>query len=128
VGAEVGDIRSYRDLKVWQESMALVESCYRLSSEFPKEELFGLTSQLRRAAVSIPANIAEGYGRDSRGSYVSFLKTAQGSLKETETHLILAQRLRLGSVEASERLLSQCEMIGRMLRALIRSLQRAGEQ
>ena len=128
MGAEVGDIRSYRDLKVWQESMALVESCYRLSSEFPKEELFGLTSQLRRAAVSIPANIAEGYGRDSRGSYVSFLKTAQGSLKETETHLILAQRLRLGSVEASERLLSQCEMIGRMLRALIRSLQRAGEQ
>jgi four helix bundle protein len=86
----VAEIRSYRDLRVWQEAMTLVEDCYRFSKELPREELFGLTSQIRRAAVSIPANIAEGYGRDSKGSYVSFLKTAQGSLKELETHLILA--------------------------------------
>jgi len=108
--------------------MSLVEGCYRFSSEFPKEELFGLTSQLRRAAVSVPANIAEGYGRDSRGSYVAFLKTAQGSLKEVETHLILTQRLKLGSQEAADRLLSHSESIGRMLRALIRSLECRAEQ
>jgi four helix bundle protein len=119
----VGEIKSYRDLKVWQDGMTLVEGCYRFSSEFPKEELFGLTSQLRRAAVSVPANIAEGYGRDSRGSYVSFLRNAQGSLKEVETHLILAQRLKLGASVVAERLLNQCDEIGRMLRSLIRSLQ-----
>jgi four helix bundle protein len=124
----MGQITSYRDLKVWQESMSLVEGCYRFSSEFPKEELFGLTSQLRRAAVSVPANIAEGYGRDSRGSYVAFLKTAQGSLKELETHLMLAQRLKIGSLEMADRLLSQGDSIGRMLRALIRSLEGRVEQ
>jgi four helix bundle protein len=91
-----GEIRSYRDLRVWNEAMTLAESCYRFSQECPREELFGLTSQIRRAATSIPANVAEGYGRDSKGSYVKFLKTAQGSLKELETHLILAQRLKLG--------------------------------
>jgi len=121
----VGGIKSYRDLKVWQDGMTLVEGCYRFSSEFPREEQFGLTSQLRRAAVSVPANIAEGYGRDSRGSYVSFLRNAQGSLKEVETHLIIAQRLNFGASSISERLLSQCDEIGRMLRSLIRSLQGA---
>jgi len=121
----VGEIKSYRDLKVWQDGMTLVEGCYRFSSEFPREEQFGLTSQLRRAAVSVPANIAEGYGRDSRGSYVSFLRNAQGSLKEVETHLIIAQRLNFGASSISERLLSQCDEIGRMLRSLIRSLQGA---
>jgi len=124
----VSEIRSYRDLKVWQDGMMLVEGCYRFSKELPKEELFGLTSQMRRAAVSVPANIAEGYGRDSKGSYVNFLKTAQGSLKELETHLILAQRLKFGSFDLAERLLAQCETLGRMLRALIRNLQRTAEQ
>jgi len=121
------EIRSYRDLRVWNEAMTLAESCYRFSQEFPREELFGLTSQIRRAAISIPANVAEGYGRDSKGSYVNFLKTAQGSLKELETHLILAQRLKLGKFDAAENLLSHCEAIGRMLRALIRNVQKAGE-
>ena len=107
--------------------MTLAESCYRFSQEFPREELFGLTSQIRRAAASIPANVAEGYGRDSKGSYVNFLKTAQGSLKELETHLILAQRLKLGSFDAAEKLLSHCESIGRMLRGLIRNVQKAAE-
>ena len=123
----VGEINSYRDLKVWQDGMTLVEDCYRLSKEFPKEGLFGLTSQLRRAAVSVPANIAEGYGRDSRGSYVNFLRNAQGSLKELETHLILAQRLKFGSFDLASQLLARSETIGRMLRSLIRSLERAVE-
>jgi four helix bundle protein len=123
----VGEINSYRDLKVWQDGMTLVEDCYRLSKEFPKEELFGLTSQLRRAAVSVPANIAEGCGRDGRGSYVNFLRNAQGSLKELETHLILAQRLKFGSFDLASQLLARSETIGRMLRSLIRSLERAVE-
>jgi four helix bundle protein len=124
----VGEIKSYRDLKVWQDGMTLVVDCYRFSKEVPKEELFGLTSQLRRAAVSIPANIAEGYGRDSGGSYVNFLKTAQGSLKKWETHLILAQRLKFGNFDLAEQLLARCESVGRMLHALIRSLQRSMER
>ncbi|RBP09090.1 four helix bundle protein [Roseiarcus fermentans] len=107
--------------------MILAEDSYRFSATLPREELFGLMSQIRRAAVSVPANIAEGYGRDSKGSYVSFLKTAQGSLKELETHLILAQRLKLGSFAAAEGLLARCESIGRMMRGLIRSLQGAPE-
>src|SRR5271154_3219114 len=124
----VAEIRSYRDLRVWQEAMTLVEESYRFSRDLPMEELFGLTSQMRRAAVSIPANIAEGYGRDSRGSYVNFLKTAQGSLKELETHLILAQRLKFGNFDLAEQLLARCESVGRMLHALIRSLQRSMER
>src|SRR5882672_3415939 len=81
-------INSYRDLVVWQESMNLAEASYRLTASFPKEEAYGLTAQLRRSGSSIPANIAEGYGRDSRGAYVQHLRVAQGSLKEFETHLL----------------------------------------
>src|SRR5215207_5514750 len=101
-------IQSYRDLRVWQDAMGLAEACYRLTASFPRDELFGLTSQVRRAATSIPANIAEGYGRNSKGAYTQFLKIAQGSLKELETHLLLAERLNLASTEATEPLLSSC--------------------
>ncbi len=83
-------LESYRELKVWQKAIDLVVECYRLSQAFPKDEIYGLTSQLRRASVSIPANIAEGYGRGSHGEYLQFLAVAQGSLKEVETHLIIA--------------------------------------
>ncbi len=107
--------------------MTLAEESYRFSGTLPREELFGLTSQIRRAAVSVPANIAEGYGRESKGSYVSFLKTAQGSLKELETHLLLTQRLELGSVDAAGELLWRCETIGRMMHGLIRNVQGAAE-
>ena len=88
-----GRIRSYRDLRVWQEGMSLAEICYGLTKPFPKDELFGMTSQIRRAASSVPANIAEGYGRDSKGDYIQFLRISQGSLKEVETHLILCTRV-----------------------------------
>ena len=121
----MGEIRSYRDLKVWQEAMTLAEDSYRFSAEFPREELYGLVSQIRRAAVSIPANVAEGYGRNSAGSYVSFLHNAQGSLKELETHLILSQRLKFGNFETAAQLLARCESIGRMLVGLVRGVRAA---
>jgi four helix bundle protein len=75
------EIESYRDLLVWEQAMDLAASVYRLTRGWPKEELYGLTSQALRAATSVPANIAEGYGRENRGSYLQFLKIAQGSLR-----------------------------------------------
>ena len=116
-------IQSYRDLKVWQEGMNLAEACYRLTKGFPKEEIYGMTSQIRRAATSIPANIAEGYGRKSRAEYIRFLYIAQGSLKELETHLLLSQRVELESPQNISPILKQCESVGRLLTALIRALE-----
>lgn len=84
-------VQCYRDLLVWQKAMEVVLACYRLSETFPKTETFGLASQLRRAAVSIPANIAEGHGREHLGDYLHHLSIANGSLMEAETHLLLAE-------------------------------------
>ncbi len=103
--------------------MTLAESCYRLTRQFPRDELFGLTSQIRRSASSIPANIAEGHGRENTGNFVQFLRISQGSLKELETHVILAERVGILAGPDSQPILSQCESLGKMLRALIRSLQ-----
>ena len=122
-------IKSYRDLTVWQDAMDLAESLYRVTSPFPKEEMFGLTSQIRRAAASVAANIAEGHGRERTQSFIQFLRQSQGSLKELETHLLLAERV--GRLEAGNLtpLLDQCESLGKRLRALIRSLQeRVGKE
>jgi len=105
--------------------MDLAVECYALTKGFPKEEIFGLTSQIRRAAASVPANIAEGYGRDSAGHYVNFLRTAQGSLKELETHLLLSARIGLVSTSCIEGILARSENVGKMLRGLIRSIQRS---
>jgi four helix bundle protein len=116
-------INSYRDLRVWQDAMTLAESCYRLTRQFPRDELFGLTSQVRRAAGSIPANIAEGHGRDNTGNFVQHLRISQGSLKELETHLILAERVGILPAPDLQTILTQCESLGKMVRALIRSLQ-----
>ena len=116
-------IQSYRDLKVWQEGMNLAESCYLATRQFPKDELYGMISQIRRASASIPANVAEGYGRKSRKEYIQFLYIAQGSLKELETHLLLSRRVNLASNEAISPVLNQCESVGRLLTALIRALE-----
>jgi four helix bundle protein len=116
-------INSYRDLRVWQSAMTLAEACYRLTASFPREEMFGLTSQIRRSATSIAANIAEGHGRDQTGSFIQFLRVTQGSLKELETHLLLAERVGIADATATGPMLEQCDVLGKMLRSLIRSLQ-----
>ena len=102
----------------------IAERVYRLTKGFPKDEVYGMTSQIRRAAVSVAANIAEGHGRENSGSFVQFLRIAQGSLKELETHLLLALRVELASTKELEPILRQCDELGRMLRSLIRSIQR----
>ena len=114
---------SYQDLKIWQEGMNLAVMCYQLTQTFPKEERYGMTSQIQRAGASIPANIAEGYGRESKGDFIRFLQIAQGSLKELETHLILCQRVNLATPDQIQPLLQQCEKTGKMLRAFIRHQQ-----
>ena len=116
-------INSYRDLFVWQRAMDLAVSVYRATAAFPREEIYGLTSQVRRSCASVAANIAEGYGRDSSGAYAQFLKVAQGSLKEFETHVILARRLDYLDAATEKKILDEADEIGRMLRALIRSIQ-----
>jgi four helix bundle protein len=103
--------------------MSLAESCYRLTRWFPRDELFGLTSQIRRSAGSVPANVAEGHGRENTGSFVQHLRISQGSLKELETHLLLSERVGILQVADLQPVLAQCESLGKMLRALIRSLQ-----
>jgi four helix bundle protein len=103
--------------------MRLGKGCYEVTKPFPKEELFGFTSQIRRAAVSVPAIIAEGYGRDNRGEYIQFLRIAQGSLKELETHLLLSVDVGLTTSDAVGPILDLCDQLGRMLRSLIRKLQ-----
>ena len=121
------EVRSYRDLLVWQRAMDLATAIYELTRTYPREELFGLTSQSRRAAASIAANIAEGYGRATRQSYASFLRIARGSLKELETHLILAERVGVATKGPTARLLEQTDELGRMLHGLISKVQ-AGEK
>jgi len=115
-------IESFRDLLIWQQSIELVTETYSLTRSWPKEELFGLTSQARRASVSIPANIAEGYGRESRASYLNFLRIAQGSLKEVETLLEVAVRVGIESEPRIRPLVNKCESVGKLLKLLIRKL------
>ncbi len=117
-------VQSYRDLEVWQKAMDLAEACYRATKGFPKEELFGLTSQIRRAAASIPANLAEGHGRQHTREYLNFVSVARGSLMEVETHLLLSQRVGLLTPEALEPLLRMTDDISRMLTGLRKGLER----
>jgi four helix bundle protein len=117
-----GKIESYRDLRVWQGAMDLVEAVYAASGGFPTDERFGLTSQIRRSAVSVPSNIAEGWGRASRNEYVQFLRYAQGSLREAETQWLLAGRLGFLSTETVADLEDRSQVIGRQLIALMRAL------
>jgi four helix bundle protein len=114
--------KSYRALEVWQKSIELAEQVYRLSAKFPPEEKFGLTSQLRRSAASVAANIAEGAERQGTREFLQFLGVAGGSLAEAETFLILAARLGLLSEAETGPLLELAGIVGRMLNGLKRSL------
>ena len=115
-------ITSYRELEVWQRSIALVEAVYILGKRFPPDERFGLTSQLQRAAVSIPANIAEGWGRSHRGDYLHHLSIARGSLMEAETHVTIALRLHYVTEDDTRLIHALSQEVGKMLAALIASL------
>jgi four helix bundle protein len=119
MGAE---IKSFRDLVVWQKAMNLVELVYAISKSFPADERYALTSQLRRASVSVPSNIAEGYGRNSTLDYVRFLQIALGSSYELETQLELAVRLHFAGVDEVKDALELCAEIEKMLVALISKL------
>jgi len=120
------EINSYRDLRVWREAMSLAASVYVLTRDFPREELFGMTAQARRASASVPANIAEGHGREHTRSFIQSLRIAQGSLKELETHMLLAQEVGIAEAAKVAPLIRHCESVGKMLRLLIRSLQQRG--
>ena len=116
--------QNFRNLKVWQLGMQLVEKVYRLSQQFPKHEAYGLCSQLQRAAVSIPANIAEGHAMGSSKDFLRFLAIAQGSLAELETHLLLAERLKYCGPSQTKTILDRCNEEARMLRGLRSSVRR----
>lgn len=113
---------SYRDLVAWQEAMELVHGVYDLTDVFPDREKFGLTSQLRRAAVSVASNIAEGQGRNSKGEFLQFLGNARGSLQEVETQLLVAERRKFGTPETIKALMKQCDKVRRLLNGLMNSL------
>jgi four helix bundle protein len=115
-------VQSYRDLVVWKKSMALVLNVYRCTQAFPKIETYGLTSQLRRAVISVPSNVAEGQGRLSTGEFRQFLGNARGSLMEVETQILVAQDLGYFDQNQSEALLSATAEVGRILNGLLASL------
>jgi four helix bundle protein len=115
---------SYRDLRVWQESMDLTVVIYDLTERFPRRELFGLTQQMKKAAVSIPSNIAEGYGRRTHRQTYSFLENALGSAFELETQLEISRRLRFTPANAYEEINSAIKKIGRGLSALMAHVER----
>ena len=116
--------RHYRDLIAWQKAISLVTVIYKVSSNFPRDEMYGLTSQLRRAGVSVPSNIAEGQGRASTGEFIQFLCHARGSLFEVETQVIVACNLSYLGAAERDSLMSEISELGRILNGLITSLRR----
>ena len=115
-------MQDFQDLKVWQRAMELAEAVYELTKLFPRDELYGLTSQLRRASVSIASNIAEGRGRGTDGDFRHFLNIAQGSTYEVQTQLLLVQRLKIGNEAALRKAELLCIEVSKMLAAFIQSM------
>ncbi len=113
----------FRELIVWRQAMDLARDCYFMTKLLPREELYGLTRQIRRASISIPANIAEGNGRKTRKDYVNFLRIAQGSLRELETYLILLPEIELAQEETTNPLLEQLHSVARLRTRLIQALE-----
>ncbi len=118
----MGKTGGYKDLIAWQKAMDLVEAVYRASGKFPSEERFGLTSPVRRAVVSIPSNIAEGYARSGRNDYLRFLNIARGSANEVETQILVAARLEFTEGNSAERLLELIDEVQRILKGLVKRL------
>jgi four helix bundle protein len=116
---------TFRDLRVWRDAMELTTEIYRGTAKFPKHELYGLSQQIRRAAISVPSNIAEGKGHRSDKEFTHFLYHARGSLLELQTQLFIAEELQYLSKEEGQRLLSMAEGVGRALSGLINSLREA---
>ena len=115
-------VLNYQELIAWQKAMDLVEGVYRVTRAFPKEELYALTNQLRRASVSIPSNIAEGQGRGTANELAHFLRIAHGSLREVETQLMIAQRLGYVTPDLLKPLFDLAGEVGRLINGLIRSI------
>jgi four helix bundle protein len=113
---------SFRNLAVWQRSIELTLAVYQLTSPFPESERFGLTNQLRRASVSVASNIAEGYGRSTKGEYVQFLGHARGSNSEVETQIVISKALGFGSKQMPQSAEDLCNEVGKMLNPLMKSL------
>ena len=115
-------VKTYRDLIVWQKSMLLVTEIYRLTKAFPREEMYGLTSQIRRSAVSIPSNICEGYARNSDGDFARFLRIACGSLYEMQTQLEIAGNLQYLPDKQLQNVSGQALEVEKMLSSLINKI------
>lgn len=115
---------SYRDLLAWQKAMELITQIYRVSQKFPSEELYGMVSQMRRAAVSIPSNIAEGQGRLTKGEFIQFLGIARGSLLELETQILVAQNLHYLDEPTLENLLGLTSEVGRLVNGLLGAIKK----
>lgn len=116
-------INTYKDLIVWQKAVALVTSIYALTKSFPQEEKFGIVSQLNRASVSIPSNIAEGWGRESSKNYLQFLKITRGSVMETETLLVISKNLNDINDSQYSIITQEIEEVSKILQGLINSIQ-----
>ncbi len=121
------EVRSYKDLVAWQKSMDLVTAVYRASQRFPKEEIFGLVSQIRRAAVSVPSNIAEGHARTSKKEFQYFLSNARGSLAQLETQLTIAHQLAYIDETGINQLLDRLGEVGRIVNGLLAALKRSSK-
>jgi four helix bundle protein len=118
-------LQNYRDLEVWQRAMDLVDAVYDITADYPMTERFNTAGQLQRAAVSVPSNIAEGYGRKHRGDYIRFLSIARGSLCEIETQLLISVRRKFATQDRIDPAWQLCQRIGQMLLRLMESLERS---
>ena len=120
----MSEIKSYKDLLIWQKGIDIVINLYQLVEDFPKEEIYALSSQLKRASVSIPSNIAEGYGRNSTQSYIHFVSISRGSLFELETQLIIAQKLKFVKNESLlSELMNQITEESKMINSFLNKLE-----
>jgi four helix bundle protein len=118
----MGQIKTYKDLLIWQKGIQIVKETYLICNQIPKDELYGLQSQIKRSSISIPSNIAEGWGRNYTKSYIQFLKYSRGSLLELETQMIIAKELNFISIESFNKIQGLITEENKMLNAFIKSI------